>query len=127
MEMELQRKNIQSINVLLSYYLSALAYNTLLHQINITIKGHIEVIKLRHRKKPQLKQETTSCVDEPKRFYFKYTMHNFSSCALSNEEHTGLLFSLDHHIQTKSKDITAKVEFEQFYQGLLTNLTRTMS
>ena len=99
----------------------------MLHQINIKIKVHIGVIKLRHRKKPQLKQETTNYVDEPKRSYFKYTIHNFSSCALSNEEHTALLFSLDHHIQTKSKDITAKVEFEQFYQGLLRNLTRTMS
>ena len=31
-------------------------------------------------------------------------------------------FRLDHHIPTKSKDV-ANVEFEQFYQGLLRNLT----
>ena len=30
---------------------------------------------------------------------------------------------LDNHIPTKSKDVAAEVEFEQFYQGLLRNLT----
>ena len=42
---------------------------------------------------------------------------------MSNEEHTVLSFGLDHHIPTKSKDVAIEVEFEQFYQGLLRNLT----
>ena len=42
---------------------------------------------------------------------------------ISNEEYTTLLFGLDHHIPTKLKDIAIEVEFEQFYQGLLRNLT----
>ena len=32
-------------------------------------------------------------------------------------------FGLDHHISTKSKYIAIEVEFKQFYQGLLRNLT----
>ena len=41
---------------------------------------------------------------------------------MSNEEYIALSFGLDHHIPTKS-DVAIEVEFEQFYQGLLTNLT----
>ena len=42
---------------------------------------------------------------------------------MSNEEYTTVTFGLDHHILTKSKDIAIEVELEQFYQGLLRNLT----
>ena len=42
---------------------------------------------------------------------------------MSNEEYTALSFGLDHHIPTKSKDVPIDIEFEQFYQGLLRNLT----
>ena len=42
---------------------------------------------------------------------------------MSNEEYTTLSFGLRHHIPTKSKDVAIEVEFEQFYQGLLRNLT----
>ena len=42
---------------------------------------------------------------------------------MSNEEYTALSFGLRHHIPTKSKDVAIEVEFEQFYQGLLRNLT----
>ena len=42
---------------------------------------------------------------------------------MSNEEYTALSFGLHHHIPTKSKDVAIEVEFEQFYQGLLRNLT----
>ena len=98
----------------------------MLHQINIAAKSRIKVIKLRHGKKLlnlKLKQETTNCVDESKRSYIKHTVHNFSSYVLSNEEYTALSFGLDHHIPTKSKYVATEVEFEQFYQGLLRNLT----
>ena len=42
---------------------------------------------------------------------------------MSNEEYNTLSFGLDHHIPTKSEDVAIEVEFEQFYQDLLTNLT----
>ena len=42
---------------------------------------------------------------------------------MSNKEYTAHWFGLDHHIPTKSKDVAIEVEFEQFYQGLLKNLT----
>ena len=70
-----------------------------------------------------MKQETTNYVDECKQSYFKHTVHNFSSFVLSNEEYTALSFGLDHHMPTKSKDVDIEVEFEQFYQSLLRNLT----
>ena len=73
------RKNIRSINVLLSTSLSVIVYNALLHQINIAVKSRIKVIKLRHGKKLhnlKLKQETTTYVDERKRYYIKHTVHN---------------------------------------------------
>ena len=134
MEMELQnkhrekrklRKNIRSINVLLSTSLPVTVYNALLHQINIAVKSRIKAIELQHGKKLhnlKLKQET-NYVDERKRSYIKHTVHNFSYYVLSNEEYTALSFGLDHHIPTKSKDVAIEVEFEQFYQGLLRNLT----
>ena len=71
----------------------------------------------------KLKQETTNYADEHKRSYIKHTVHNFSSYILSYKEYTALSFGLDHHIPTKSKDVATEVEFEQFYQGLLRNLT----
>ena len=42
---------------------------------------------------------------------------------MSNEEYNTLSFGLDHHIPTKSEDVAIEVEFKQFYQGLLRNLT----
>ena len=42
---------------------------------------------------------------------------------MSNKEYAALSFDIDHHIPTKSKDVAIEVEFEQFYQGLLRNLT----
>ena len=50
-EKRILRKNIRSINVLLSTFLSVIVYNTLLHQINIAVKSPVKVIKLRHGKK----------------------------------------------------------------------------
>ena len=117
------RKNIRSINALLSTSLSVILYNALLHRITIAVKSRIKVIKFRHGKKLKLKQETTNYVDERKRSYIKHTIHDFSSYVLSNEEYTALSFGPDHHPPTKSKDNAIEVEFEQFYQGLLRNLT----
>ena len=45
------RKNIRSINVLLSTSFSVIVYNALLHQINIAVKSRIKVIKLQQGKK----------------------------------------------------------------------------
>ena len=130
METELQNKhrekrklrnNIRCINGLLSTSLSAIKI-----QVNIAVKSRIKVIKLRHGKKLhnlKLKQKRTNYVDGRKRSYIKHTVHNFSSYVLSNEEYNVLSFGLDHHIPTKSKDVAIEVEFEQFYQGLLKNLT----
>ena len=71
----------------------------------------------------KLKQETTNYVDELKRSYIKHTVEKFSSYVLLNEEYTALSFGLNHHIPTKSKGVAVEVEFKQFYQGLLRNLT----
>ena len=80
------RKDIWSINVLLSTSLSVIVYNALLHQINIAVKSRIKVIKLRHGRKLhnlKLKQETTNYVDERKQSYIKHTVHNFSFYVMS--------------------------------------------
>ena len=45
------RKDIRGINGLLSTSLSVIVYNALFHQINITVKSRIKVIKLRYGKK----------------------------------------------------------------------------
>ena len=45
------RKDIRSINILLSTSLSVIVYNALLHQIIIAVKSRIKVIKLRHGRK----------------------------------------------------------------------------
>ena len=47
----------------------------------------------------------------------------FYLTSYQTDKHTALSFGLDHHIPTKSKDVAIEVEFEQFYQGLLRNLT----
>ena len=70
-----------------------------------------------------MKHETNNYVDRRIQSYIKHTVHNFSSYIMSNEEYNTLSFGLDHHIPTKSEDVAIEVEFEQFYQGLLTNLT----
>ena len=44
------RKDIRSINILLSTSLSVVVHNAFLHQINIAVKSRIKVIKLRHKK-----------------------------------------------------------------------------
>ena len=135
METELQNKHrekfklwkdIWSINVLLSASLSVVIYNALLHQINIAVKNWIIVFKLRQGKKLnnlKLKQETNNYVDQCIQSYIKHTVHNFSSYVMSNEEYNALSFGLDHHIPTKSEDVAIEVQFTQFYQGLLRNLT----
>ena len=120
------RKDLRCINILLSTSLSVIEYNALLHQINIAVKSRIKVIKLRYGKKLhnlKLKQETTNYVNECKQSYIKHTVHNFSSYVMSNEEYIVRSFGLDHHTPTKSEDVAIEVEFEQFYQGLLRNLT----
>ena len=92
----------------------------------MAVKSRIKVIKLRHGRKLhnlKLKQETTNYVDERKRSYVKHTVQNFSSYVLSNEEYTARSFGFDHHIPIKSKYVVIEVEFEQFYQGWLRNLT----
>ena len=112
---------------MLSTSLSVVVYNALLHQINISVKSRIKVIKLRHGKKTsskkKIKKEINSYVDERKQSYMIHTIYNFSSYVISNEEYTALSFGLDHHIPTKSKHVAIEVELEQFYQGLLRNLT----
>ena len=45
------RKEIRSINILLSTSLSVIVYNALLHQIIIAAKSRIKVIKLRRGRK----------------------------------------------------------------------------
>ena len=63
------RKDIRSLNMLLSISLSVIVYNALLHQINIAVKSRIKVIKLQHGKKLhnlKLKQGTTNYFDERK-------------------------------------------------------------
>ena len=80
------RKDIRSINMLISTSLSVIVYNALLHQINIAVKSRIKVIKLRHGRKLhnlKLKQETTNYVDERKQSYIKHTVHNFSFYVMS--------------------------------------------
>ena len=47
----------------------------------------------------------------------------FYLTSFQTKKHTALSFGLDHHTPTKSKDVAIEVEFEQFYQGLLRNLT----
>ena len=42
------RKDIRSINILLSISLSVIVYNALLHQTIIAVKSRIKVIKWRH-------------------------------------------------------------------------------
>ena len=71
----------------------------------------------------KLKQETNNYVDQCIQSYIKHTVHNFSSYVMSNKEYNAPSFGLDHHIPTKSEDVAIEVEFKQFYQGLLRNLT----
>ena len=81
---------------------------------------------MRHRKNLhnlKLKQETTNYANERKQSYIKHTVHNLSSYVMSNGKYTTLPFGLDHHIPTKSKDVAFEVEFKQFHQGLLRNLS----
>ena len=51
------------------------------------------------------------------------TPYIISHLTLCQTKNAPLSFGLDHHIPRKSKDVVIEVEFEQFCQGLLRNLT----
>ena len=50
-------------------------------------------------------------------------MQNFSSYQLSTDEYTVLSYGLDHHIPTRLNSNRIHTEFEQFYQGILKDIS----
>ena len=53
----------------------------------------------------------------------KLYIQNFSSYQLSTDEYTVLSYGLDHHIPTRLNSNRIHTEFEQFYQGILKDIS----
>ena len=51
------------------------------------------------------------------------TVRNFSSYQLSTDEYTALSNGLDHHIPTRHNNSRIHSELEQFYQGILKDIS----
>ena len=57
------------------------------------------------------------------RYTPKEVVHNFSSYALSREEHDALSHGLEHHIPSKVTRNSVSTEFESFHHSLLHNIS----
>ena len=53
----------------------------------------------------------------------KQIIHNFSSYVLSRDEEIALSYGLDQHIPSNLNKIDVEAEFEQFYHGLLKDIS----
>ena len=60
---------------------------------------------------------------QDKGYHIKNTVQNFSSYQLSTDECTGLSDGLDHPIPARCTNNRIHTEFEQFYHGILRDIS----
>ena len=122
---KLKRKlsgNIKSTTSTLHHSFTPLLKLALYSTINKAVKSYEKSIATKHNKKlhnlQAKSQHHPTTTQKPPQ-----TVHNFSSHALSTEEHTALSYTLDQHIPPNKNPNAIHTEFERFYQGLVRNTT----
>ena len=98
--------------------------NTVFHELNVALKSKFKVVSSRHQKKlSNLRKHQTAKTIELKPHSIKNTVQNFSWYQLSTDEYTTLSYGLDHHISARLNNNRIHTEFEEFYQGILKDIT----
>ena len=99
-------------------------YSALLRKINIAIKSRsIAIYPKNKRKTLNLQHKQQKCHKINISYTPKEVVHNFSSYALSREEHDALSHGLEHHIPSKVTRNSVSTEFESFHHRLLHNIS----
>ena len=104
--------------------LNLIVLNTVFHQLNAAFKSKFKVVTSRHQSKlSNLHKQQKANTIESKTHYIKNTVQSFSSYQLSTGEYTALSYKLDHHVPTRLTNNRIHTEFEQFYQGILKDMS----
>ena len=100
-------------------------YNCIIHEINIATKSKFQEVLERQLKKLDKIRGKKTVLGNGTRLsmYIKDTVHNFSSCGLSDKEYKTLSYGLDHHIPPSSNYNAVETEFDLFYQNILSNIS----
>ena len=110
------KKDIIKTTSKLKSSLSFIMYSTLLHQMNIAVKGKSRAITFRHKKKLlnlRKKQKQHQQHDT-----LPLYVCNMSSYVLSDEEQLALSFGLDQHVPVKCDNNLINTEFEHYFQNI---------
>ena len=133
-EVELQNKHIEckktkkelrSISVKLRTTLGFILFNAILKKTNIAMKSRIKAITYPHEKKlKNLRKLQQNYVNtKTKQHPIKQIIHNFSLYVLSRDEKIALSYRLDQHVPSNLNKTDIEPEFEQFYHGLLKDIS----
>ena len=121
------RKQVRVVIIELKSSLSLVLFHTVIHQVGIAVKSKIKCIKSRHEKKlDKFLQRQSKLYRNDSRYYFKNTVHKFSSCVLSSNEELALAYCLEQHIPIKLNKHTNKTEFQAFHESLVKNIFQKM-
>ena len=97
---------------------------TCFHEINLALKSKLKkIIKSHQTKLINLRRQQNKNTFGVATTHIKHTIHNFSLYQLPNDKLTALWYSLDHHIPSKFNRNRIYIEFEQFYQSLLKDIS----
>ncbi len=130
---ELNNKNTEKRRLMKSFkqlqgqlqgVLSFLEFSALLYRLTLYTSSRNKVTAERHECKlsklrsQKSKETVNKCND-----FIKQVVHNFSDYELTAEERIALSFGLDQHIPTKINHNSLKIEFENFYQDIVRNIS----
>ena len=83
---------------------SFILFTAIIYQLNIAIKSRSKATGLRHEKKLKnlRKAQNSTMKDNVNLEFIKYTVHNYSSYILSEQEKIALSFGLEQHNPNRS-------------------------
>ena len=118
------KKELRSISVNLRTT-DLILFDAIIKKTNVPVKSRIKAIKYRHEKKlNNLRKLQQNYVNtKTKQRPVKQIIHNFSSYVLSHDEEIALSYGLDQHVPSNLNKIDIEAEFEQFYHGLLKDIS----
>ena len=88
------------------------------------MKNRFKVVTSRHQTKlSNLCKQQKSKTMESKTNYIKNSVQNLSSYQLSTDEYNALPYGLAQYIPTRLNNNRIQTKFEQFYQGILKDIS----
>ena len=98
--------------------------NKVFHQLNVALKNKFKVVTSRHQKKlSTLCKQQKAKTMESKTNYIKNSVQDFSSYQLSTDEYSALPYGPAQYIPTRLNKNRIQTKFEQFYQGILKDIS----